>query len=164
MPSLLQIGKLQAQRWKRLVSAFVLMQLLAAFTLTSPTAFAARAQFDVMEATIEDIQKAILAKRLRATELVELYLERIKAYNGTCVSEPQGILGPISTIPHAGKVNALMTLNLRPATRSAWGFDERKARSMTDSVDADPNMPDAMEVAAALDAHFATTGKLVGPL
>src|SRR5262245_30119720 len=164
MSTLLQHGKLQVQRSRRFVSAIVLVHLFAALTLMPSTVSAAKAQFDVMEASIEDIQKAIVAKRLRATELVELYLQRIKAYNGTCVNEPQGILGPISTIPHAGQVNALMTLNLRPATRRAWGFDERKARSMTDSADDNPDMPDAMEVAAALDAHFATTGKLVGPL
>ena len=44
------------------------------------------------------------------------------------------------------------------------GFDDRKARSMTDLVDDDPLMPDALEVAAELDARFAETGKLVGPL
>ena len=63
------------------------------------------------------------------TDVVQGYLSRIKAYNGTCVSEPQGILGPITTIPNAGKVNALITLNLRPVNRIAWGFDDRKARS-----------------------------------
>lgn len=57
-----------------------------------------------------------------------------------------------------------MTLNLRPSSRKALGFDGRKARSMTDLIDDDPAMPDAIEVAAALDAKFATTGKLVGPL
>src|SRR5581483_2053887 len=89
---------------------------------------------------------------------------RIKAYNGPGVEEPEGILGPIKTIPHAKGINALITLNLRPATRKAMGFDDRKARSMTDAVDNDPNMPDALEVAAKLDAEFAKTGKLVGPL
>ncbi len=123
-----------------------------------------QAKFDVMEATITDIQKAIMAKRLTASTLVQLYLQRIKAYNGTCVSQPDGILGPITMIPHAGKLNALMTLNLRPATRTAWGFDSRKARSQTDLVDNDPAMPDALEVAEAEDAYFAQTGKLVGPL
>ena len=121
-------------------------------------------KFNVVEATIADIQTAIKSKRLTATDLVNLYLARIKAYNGTCVSEPQGILGPISPIPHAGAINALMTLNLRPAARKKWGFDDRKARSMTDSVDNDPNMPDALEVAAALDHQFERTGRLVGPL
>jgi len=116
------------------------------------------------EATIADIQKAIMQQRITVTELVGLYLQRIKAYNGTCVNEPDGILGPISTIPHAGKLNALITLNLRPQTREAWGFDARKARSQTDPIDADPSMPDAFETAAALDAQFAATRKLVGPL
>ena len=54
--------------------------------------------------------------------------------------------GRITTIPHAGQINALTTLNLRPAARKAWGFDDRKARSMTDAADDDPDMPDALEV------------------
>jgi Asp-tRNA(Asn)/Glu-tRNA(Gln) amidotransferase A subunit family amidase len=118
----------------------------------------------VEEATISEIQQAILDRRLTATELVSMYLARIQAYNGTCVNQPNGILGPISVIPHAGKLNALMTLNLRPKARRAWGFDSRHARSQTDLVDDDPNMPDALEVAASLDAQFARTGELVGPL
>jgi amidase len=96
--------------------------------------------------------------------LVELYLKRIKTYNNTCVSQPMGILGPITTIPHAKQVNALSTLNLRPSARNTWGFDDRKARSMTDPDDNNPNMPDALEVAAAEDRQFKRTGKLVGPL
>jgi Asp-tRNA(Asn)/Glu-tRNA(Gln) amidotransferase A subunit family amidase len=122
------------------------------------------ASFHLEEATITQIQSAIVGKQLTTEQLVRLYLARIKAYNGTCVNQPQGILGPITTIPHAGQLNALATLNLRPANRKALGFDDRKARSMTDAVDNDPNMPDALEVAAALDKEFAKTGKLVGPL
>jgi amidase len=118
----------------------------------------------IEEATIGGIQNAILKRQVTTTEIVNRYLERIKAFNGTCVNEPQGILGPISTIPNAGQLNALTTLNLRPATRVAWGFGERKARSMTDPVDDDPDMPDALETAADLDAYFAKTGKLIGPL
>src|SRR6266567_3016358 len=121
-------------------------------------------KFEVVEATIADIHNAIKSRQLTATDLVNMYLARIKAYNGTCVDQPQGILGPVSPIPHAGNINALMTLNLRPAARKAWGFDDRKARSMTDLVDNNPNMPDALEVAASLDKEFARTGKLVGPL
>lgn len=102
--------------------------------------------------------------RVTTTEIVEGYLERIKAYNGTCVNEPEGILGPISTIPDAEKLNALITLNLRPENREKWGFDERKARSQTDDADDDPGMPDALEVAAQLDAKFKRTRHLSGPL
>jgi len=79
------------------------------------------------------------------------------------VNQPQGILGPISTIPHAGKLNALITLNLRPQTREAWGFDARKARSITDATDDGSDMPDALEIAARMDAKFARTRKLAGP-
>ncbi len=122
------------------------------------------APFHLQEASITDIQRAILAGKITSTGLVQLYLKRIKTYNNTCVSQPMGILGPITTIPHARQINALSTLNLRPPARKTWGFDERKARSMTDVNDNNPNMPDALEVAAAQDRQFKQTGKLVGPL
>lgn len=93
---------------------------------TSPTP-----KFHLMEARIADIQSAIQGERLTSTALVKLYLKRIQAYNGRCVKQPDGLLGRIETIPNAGQINALSTLNLRPATREIWGFDERKARSMT---------------------------------
>jgi Asp-tRNA(Asn)/Glu-tRNA(Gln) amidotransferase A subunit family amidase len=120
--------------------------------------------FDVHEATIADIQRALQTKRITTVGVVEEYLKRIKAYNGTCVNQPQGILGPVTTIPHARQINALSTLNLRPAARERWGFDARKARSLTDRADSAPGMPDALETAAAQDREFARTGRLVGPL
>jgi len=112
-------------------------------------------KFRIEETTIEDIQSAILRGELTSTRVVQLYLNRIKAYNGTCVNQPDGILGlgPITPIKNARQLNALITLNLRPGKREAMGFDRRKARSMTDSVDANPSMPDALEVAAQQDAH-----------
>src|ERR1700749_4540484 len=146
--------------------AIALLAFAAAGTESSPASAHAPAagKFHLEEATIADIQAAILAKQITTEQLVRLYLARIKAYNGTCVKQPNGILGVIETIPHSGQRNALSTLNLRPATRKAMGFDDRKARSMTDAVDADPRMPDALEVAAAQDRELARTGKLVGPL
>ncbi|PWT97116.1 MAG: amidase, partial [Terriglobia bacterium] len=122
------------------------------------------ATFHLQEATVRDIQRAIMAKQITTAGLVEMYLKRVKTYNNACVNEPQGILGPITTIPHARQINALSTLNLRPGTRRKWGFDDRKARSMTDPVDNAPNMPDALETAAAQDRRFQETGRLVGPL
>ena len=133
-------------------------------TLAVAAGHAQRPPFQVYEATIADIQAAIQNKRVTTVGLVEQYLRRIKAYNGTCVNEPQGILGPVTTIPRAGQINALSTLNLRPAAREGWGFDARKARSMTDTVDNAASMPDALETAAAQDREFARTGRLVGPL
>jgi amidase len=113
--------------------------------------------FRVEEATIADIHRAILARQLTASELVNTYLKRIEAYNGTCVKgavDPAtGLqLGDIEPIEHAGKLNALITINLRGK------------RSKTDPSDTDAGMPDALETAKALDAEFARTGKLKGPL
>jgi amidase len=142
-------------------------RFLVAFMAVSATVGAQQqspAKFHLQEASIADIQRALLAKKITSVGLVELYLKRIKTYNNTCVSEPMGILGPITTIPHAKQVNALSTLNLRPVSRKRWGFDGRNARSMTDMDDNNPNMPDALEVAAAQDRQFKQTGKLVGPL
>src|SRR5437016_12693202 len=108
------------------VTFFVVMPELA--TAQTP-------KFRIEEATIEDIQTAILAGELTSTRVVQLYLNRIKAYNGTCVNQPDGVLGrgPITPIRNAHQLNALITLNLRPARRQIWGFDARKARSMTNA-------------------------------
>src|SRR5688572_11431673 len=122
------------------------------------------ARFHLEEATIGHIQESLLARRITTVGLVELYLKRIKAYNGTCVNEPQGRLGPITTIPRAGQINALSTLNLRPAARVSRGFDDRKVRSITDRSDDGINMPDALEVAATQDRRLTQTGRLAGPL
>src|SRR4029079_11533028 len=122
------------------------------------------AGFEIQEATIGQIQQAILTKQITTRGIVEAYLKRTQAYNGTCVNEPQGILGPITTKAHARQINALSTLNLRPAARAAWNFDDRKARSLTDKTDAAASMPDALETAAEQDRQFRQAGKLVGPL
>lgn len=140
---------------------FGLLLLLVAM---AREARAEQGEFRLEEATTDEIQQAILAGKVTSTGIVRRYLDRIKAYNGTCVHQPEGILGPITPIKRAGQLNALMTLNLRPARREAMGFDSRKARSLTDPADDDPAMPDALEVAAQQDAHFAATGELVGPL
>src|SRR5713226_9393069 len=144
----------------------VLRQLaLASFILLTPSLVSAQtAKFQIEEATIENIQAAILRGELTSTRLVQLYLNRINAYNGTCVNQPDGVLGrgPITPIKNVHQLNALMTLNLRPAKREKLGFDPRKARSMTNPADDDPVMPDALEVAAQQDAHFASTNRLIG--
>lgn len=156
----------RSRYWKCCMSAGVVALLgVVVASLGSGKLFGAqKAPFHIEEATISDIQSALLAKRITTVGVVNLYLTRIKAYNGTCVEMPEGLLGPMKTIPHAGQLNALGTLNLRPATRRAMGFDDHKARSMTDLKDDDPTMPDALEVAAAQDRAIAKTGRLVGPL
>ncbi|HEX7079725.1 MAG TPA: amidase [Gammaproteobacteria bacterium] len=151
-------------RRRALANAHLLVAALSLLAAASRVAGQTSEAFQVEEATIADIQSALLDGRITTVGLVEAYLRRIKAYNGTCVNEPQGRLGPITTIPHAGRINALSTLNLRPAALAEWGFDPRKARTLTDPADDDPRMPDALEVAAEQDARLAETGELVGPL
>ena len=123
---------------------------------TMPTS-AQRGALRLEEATIADVHRAIMARQLTASQLVNEYLKRIAAYNGTCVKgavDPAtGFqLGDIEPVENAGQLNALMTIN------------QRGKRSKTDSADSDPAMPDALEVARQLDAEFARTGRLKGPL
>ena len=123
----------------------------------TPHAGAQSARFHLEEATIADVHRAIRAKQITATQLVDLYFRRIEAYNGVCVKgdiDPDTglMLGDLTPVENAGQLNAYMTLNIRGK------------RSKTDSADNDPKMPDALEVAKAQDAHFARTGMFVGPL
>lgn len=68
--------------------------VLASFILLTPPLVSAQtAKFRIEEATIEDIQAAIVRGQLTSTRVVQLYLNRIKAYNGTCVNQPDGVLG-----------------------------------------------------------------------
>ncbi len=139
--------------------------LVAAVLCAAPShAQQSSTKFEIIEATIGSIQAAISAKEITTVDVVKSYLTRIKAYNGRCVNEPEGILGRVAPMPGARSLNALMTLNLRPAARKEWGFDDRKARSMTDAADNSATMPDALELAAEQDRQFQATGKLVGPL
>jgi Asp-tRNA(Asn)/Glu-tRNA(Gln) amidotransferase A subunit family amidase len=135
--------------------------------LSSDTNAAEGRRFRLEEATIADVHRAIRAKQLTATQLVNLYLRRIKAYSGTCVegaADPAtGLqLGDITPIPNAGQLNAFTTLNLKEDKRIAQGFPEKLKRTHTGPDD--PKVPDALDRARELDAEFARTGKLVGPL
>jgi amidase len=131
-------------------------------TLVTPLVVSAalaaqRSSFHLEEATIADVQRAIRAKQITATQLVNLYFKRIEAYNGTYVKgdvDPAtGLMfGELTPIENAGQINAYMTLNIRGK------------RSKTDKADNDPKMLDALEAARAQDAYFARTEKFVGPL
>ncbi len=153
------VSRMIPSELRRRAAACVLVLALGA-----AAGHAQRPAFQVHEATIAELQGAIQKRQVTTVALVEQYLRRIKAYNGTCVNQPQGILGPVTTIARAGQINALSTLNLRPAARERWGFDARTARSLTDRADAAADMPDALDTAAAQDREFARTGRLVGPL
>lgn len=144
-------------RISQLARATLLCATAAVALLAAEPVDAQAPAFRLEEATIADIHRAIVAKQLTATQLVTEYLQRIAAYNGTCVKgevDPKtGFqLGDIEPIENAGKLNALITINLR------------SKRSKTDTVDNNPNMPDALETARALDEEFARTGRLRGPL
>lgn len=134
--------------------AFMLLTLAPSYTRHAD---AQSGRFHLEEATIADVHRAIRAKQITVTQLVQLYFKRIEAYNGTCVKgdvDPATglMLGDLTPIENAGQLNAYMTLNIRGK------------RSKTDTADNDAKMPDALEVAKAQDAYFARTGRFVGPL
>jgi amidase len=137
-------------------------------TILSAQAIAAESRrFRLAEATIADVQRAIRTRQITVTQLVNLYLNRIKAYSGTCVQEAvdpaTGLqLGEITPIVNAGQINAFITLNLNEDKRIALGFPDKMKRTHTGPDD--PNIPDALDRARELDAEFSRTGKLVGPL
>jgi Asp-tRNA(Asn)/Glu-tRNA(Gln) amidotransferase A subunit family amidase len=123
--------------------------------------------FRLEEATIAGVHRAFRAKKLTATELVKCYLERIRAYNGVCVSgdadAATGLqLGDITPIPNAGQLNAFITLNLKEDQRTKLGFPDRLKRTHTGRDDA--KYPDALDRARQLDRYFARTGRFAGPL
>src|SRR5438105_10063112 len=118
-------------------SALAMLGVLGALVLTPPLRSAVNAapawRFHLEEATIADVQRAIRAKQITATQLVNLYFKRIEAYNGPCVKgdvDPaNGLMyGTLTPIENAGQVNAYTTLNVRGK------------RSKTDTADNDVNM------------------------
>jgi amidase len=124
-------------------------------------------RFRLEEATIAGVHRAFRAKQLTATQFVNLYLNRIKAYNGTCVEgalDPvTGLhLGDITPIANAGQLNAFITLNLKEDKRIALGFPDKLKRTHTGPDDG--KFPDALDRARELDRYFARAGKFVGPL
>jgi amidase len=126
-----------------------------------------KAAFRVEETTIAAVHRAFRAKKLTATELVNIYLARIKAYNGVCVrgaiDSATGLqLGDITPLPNAGQLNAFITLNLKEDKRIKLGFPEKLKRTHTGGDDA--KYPDALDRARELDRYFGRTGKFVGPL
>ena len=64
--------------------------LTISFMLPAPT-FAPHARaaqpwrFHLEEATIAHVHRAIRARQITATQLVQFYFKRIEAYNGACV-------------------------------------------------------------------------------
>src|SRR5438046_9579100 len=100
--------------------------VFASFILLVPElASAQTAKFRIEEATIEGIQSANLRGELTSTRVVELYLNRIKTYNGTCVNQPDGVLGlgPITHIKNGSTLHDPLSLHLRTANSRATMLD-----------------------------------------
>ena len=132
---------MQSRHLQQIALSLAVTACLGGVALAQP-ARAAR-KFQIVEATIADIHQAIRSKQITATQLVNMYLARIKAYNGTCVNEPQGILGPVTPIPHAGAQRAD---DAEPPACGAPEVGLRRAQSAQhDRLGRQrPDMPDAL--------------------
>ena len=112
-----------------------------------------------------DIQQAIPARQITTEQLVRLYLARIKAYNGTCVNEPQGMLGPIQPIAERRTDQRTVYAESAPCRSQSPGLrrpqgaqhDRRRATTIR-------TCPTRSKSPPRRTANFARTGKLVGPL
>ena len=86
--------------------AFILV--LSSVTLALPMAAAAGEdkdkKFELVEATIGDTHEAIKAGDITCTELVQQYIDRVKAYNGVCTMLTTADGAPVP--PATGKVTA----------------------------------------------------------
>src|SRR5213593_2130400 len=96
-------------RHSRLVTSFVLILMLAGNTGSAPAQ--APGGFHLLETTIEDIHAALQSRRITCRELVNLYLNRIQAYDKE---------GP--------RLNAVQTVNSR-ALQEAERLDAAYASS-----------------------------------
>ncbi len=89
------------RRWDRVV---VVATCFLAFGQSLPAASAGK-KFHLEEATIADIHNAIHTNQITCQELVQLYINRAKAYNGVCnqlVTEDGGSIPPAPGVVRAG--------------------------------------------------------------
>jgi len=107
---------MNSMRARSLRSTISLLGIGMAVLCTSHLALMAKAasapRFHLEEATIADVQRAIRAKEITAEQLVQLYFNRIAAYNGTCVKGEIDLvtglmLGEIAPIENAGQLKRL---------------------------------------------------------
>ena len=121
-----------------MVMTLLIGSSMACATLPKSDASGSKATFHLLEAKIDDVHTAMKSGQITCRGLVQLYLDRIAAYNGTSV---QGkvvdglMIGDVKPIPGVKQLNALIHIN-----------------------------PKALEIAGKLDASLASTGKLSGPL
>ena len=69
---------------------------------TAPPVPSAAAPFELVEATIADIQAAMLARELTTVELVQLTSRASRPTTARASTSPRASSGPITTIPNAG--------------------------------------------------------------
>src|SRR5262245_44688995 len=87
------------QFWVWAVAVFVLMFAVSAIPAQ------AQNQFRIEEASIADIQRAIKSGQTSCRAVVQAYIDRAKAYNGTCtalVTKDGAPIPPVSGAVRAG--------------------------------------------------------------
>jgi len=105
----------QPRRWfqSAVASALFILSL-------SPNVVTAANEFDVVEATIDDIQNAIQNGETTCVGVVQAYIERAKAYNGVCTVLVTEDGGPIAAA--TGYVRAGAPITFPETTRAVSSF------------------------------------------
>ncbi len=105
------------------------------------------------------------AKEITTVDVVNLYLARIKAYNGTCVNQPEGLLG--SDYDDSARRPAERARHAEPAARHAEGVGLRRPQGAQHDGSRRTTIRRCRtrwRWRPQQDRKFAETGKLVGPL
>src|SRR5262245_52517088 len=90
--------------------------VVACFVLASPFAFGAE-RFDVVESTIDDLHAAIKEGRTTCRAVVQAYLDRARAYNGSCTALVTKDGAPVSAVK--GAIRAGAPVRFPTQTRAA---------------------------------------------
>lgn len=90
--------------------------------LTEPVLAVAPWKFRLEEARIEDIQRGIRARQVTCENVVQAYLNRIRAYNGQCVApvNPNDPTDPNNFFPDVAKYSGIL---LEPGVMKATASD-----------------------------------------
>jgi amidase len=131
-------------RWRRWGARLAPVVLLA---LTADAAPAQQAPFRLEEATIADIQNGIKSGQITCQGLVQAYIERAKAYNGTCtalVTETGEAIPAATGVVRAGAPLKFPTATVRASTILP-NFDQYSGPPMElgrmESTISDPSVP-----------------------
>jgi hypothetical protein len=116
----------RAARLPRAIATLCATLAIGCWSITS--ASAQRSPFRIEEATIADVHRAIMARQLTVTALVNEYFKRIALYNGACV---KGAPDPATGFQLGDIAQRYSIATLRPSTKPVSLNPLRKAARLS---------------------------------